>query len=371
MPFLRAFIRRVLAKLAWWRVPVEGAQKISGDGSETSPVEVGAAEPEPFQPPAGSGPPVLSGADFFFVGARESRSQLDRRQQHAMEQEFALTSGKQLSWRGSDIGSIVDLGDGREALRLEHPVVRPSAEEALRRLIGRRDTVAAALGPDADQIDLHWPTEVVLAFDGGVRGYLTTALDQSFSADVGGGRRAVRTLDFAIAKSDSVDQTLSVTERLELLSLVADWVRGMHAANVVHGRLGIRSAAFSTRPLRIAPTVYSSARVLGTRSWIDSAPGTGPSLDDDRRAFARLVSTLLVPEASSDQSRFFGIPSRVARLEPDTTARLRWLSARASGEQGTPPTMDEWAEALQRVARPQREAGRVSNSHGFAAGAGC
>lgn len=305
--------------------------------------------PEPMAPE-----PLFARNDLFVVGAPRSQPPLDPRRLAALEKELAVRGREAQKWRESGHGHIVQVSDEQEALFLEHMIRRPSAEAALLKLIERGDQVAEALGSAAGLIDLQWPSEIWAGYDGGIAGYFGPALDTAFVTTSERSEPAVRTLQFALGGARRRSDSLDGLGRLQLVRITAAWLSAMHSASVIHGSLSASSLAFGSRPARLASLDYATARVLGQGPWNDLAVnGSGgradtvpeSSLDEDRRAFARLAFALLHPDAA-DTTHWLSVPSQIPGLDERASARMRWLWLRANGDKGTMPTLAEWVTAL-------------------------
>lgn len=285
--------------------------------------------------------------ELFTVGTAHTQLDLDPRRKAAVLQQFDIKMGQRQLWRKSSRGQFLEIADGREVLVLNHLVSRPTAERALKALVAQRAAVEQALGAKVSQVDLLWPREIVVGFDGGIEGYIAPVLDPDFLATGKGSKLIVRTLNLSggsRGKKGPVDAPVS----LELVRLVATWLRALHGANVIHGGLDLTSLAFAEGPTRIAALDYSNARVLGHGPWSDTSLDS--SLDKDRKAMARIAFALLVPDATM-MANWLSASKNVPGLVKDQrlTERLRWLWARSTGNAGSMPTVEEWAAALAQV----------------------
>jgi hypothetical protein len=306
----------------------------------------GPYQPEQFQTPLHTEESVLHADELFFVGVPSERPHLNLRQQQALAQEHDLQGGEVLESRRGRGGNFVRLQDGREAFRLNEPVLDAASERSLNRLIAREPDVLASIGARRGSLDLRWPAELIHGFDGGVRGYFTSELEARALANVMDSGSAVRTLAFATKRIRGVSETYGGEDRLELVRILAAWVAAMHAADVVHGSLDLNTIAFSTNPLTVSPLEYATARTLGTRAWAGGANARDTTLDDDRRAFASIAFALLAPQAEGDVSRWLSVPPNLPGIDARMHTRLQWLLARADGAKGTTPTVEEWVRAL-------------------------
>lgn len=292
-------------------------------------------------------------AEFFFEATPTATTKLDPRRQAALEQGVYLRKGEEQVWRQSAHGRFLQGDDGRETFRLDQPVFRLSAEEALRSLIERGCPVSEQLGSAVDRVSLRWPSDVVVAFDGGIEGYIAEGLAPEFLADGRNSQRTIRTLDFALGDPGRRGAPMDAAGRLQLVRSVAAWVRALHAEDVVHGSLSFKSVAYAADDLRVAALDYGTARVMGRGPWhnLSASPEGGTdrlrasSLDDDRKRFAHLAFALLLPEAQNMEGWLHGHED-VYGLDAAETSRACWLWTRSCGASGTMPTMDEWADVF-------------------------
>lgn len=299
--------------------------------------------------------------EFFVQATPNPANRLDSRRLAALNHAAYLRRSEDQSQSPSAPIRFLQGDDGRETCLLVEPALRPSAEGALGALIDRRERVSE---PDLarDGVSLRWPSELVLHFDGGIEGYIAEGLAPEFLADGRSSHRMVRTLDFALGGPGRGVASSDAAARLQLVRGVAAWVRALHAADVIHGSLNLRSAAFALDNRRVAALDYMSARVMGRGPWhnlsLQDSPSLGQahpadgadlrresSMDDDRKAFAHLAFALLVPEAQSMEGWLDGNDS-VNGLDGVAPARLRWLWRRACGPDGGMPTLEEWADVL-------------------------
>lgn len=291
--------------------------------------------------------------------SEEPRRRMDPRETVAVAQR-ARISDTELDWRRTSRARVRESVDGGEALLFDSAIRRTSAEAGFGSLVQREADVRAGVGTDVEVIELAWPNEPLLDYDGGVNGYFAPALDGAFVVDVPRRGRAVRTLGTAIGLSDAQLEALAPEELLELLRLVAVWLAALHEAGVVFGDFGMRSIAYATRPVRIRVLDYDTARPIGRGPLLPPDPeGDGDPLspvgessyDSDRFLFAQVAFRLLVSRTQDGPITPEAVPSQIPGLDPQRTERLRTLWRRAAGPWGTRPTMEEWVAVLQHPGR--------------------
>ena len=228
------------------------------------------------------------------------------------------------------------MDDGVEAVLLPHPEERRTAEQALSALITRRARVRDALGAAAPQVDLHWPKEALLGYDGGIRGHLSPALSPGFV--VAGGHP--RILAEVLRAHGTTQQ-----QRVELVSLVARWLAALHAADVIHGDLDASSLACSLDPIAVAPIALGSARVIGHGPWHRQGRADA-TLNDDRYALSRLILEALAPQGVTDFEEWLASGQQVAGIEQARRRYFDHLSRRALQNRAACPTAQQWVAAL-------------------------
>lgn len=279
--------------------------------------------------------------------AQDDRPRMDLHELTAAQQRTRIASDSGQPWRHSGRATVRDSRDGDEARMFDDHVAQRLAERAFDDLLPRGTDVRERLGRAAERVDLAWPHEAVLGYDGGVTGYFMSRLDPLFLVESPRRGRAVRTLDTA--------KDLNDAEVLELVRTVAQWLRAMHTAGVVFGDLGQRSLAYATGPMRIRVLDYDTVRVAGRCSMLVSdpeaehdplAPVGESSYDSDRFLFAQLAFRLLVTRTNDGAIAPEAVPAHFPGLDVRNTARLRHLWQRATGPRGTRPTLDEWVVAL-------------------------
>ena len=285
----------------------------------------------------------------------ETTRRMDPRETVAVEQR-ARISDKELEWRRTSRARVSESVGGGEALIFDRAIRRTSAEVGFGSLVQRDAVVRAELGADVERIELAWPNEPLLDYDGGVKGYFAPALDGSYVVDVPTRGPAVRTLGAAIGLNDAHLAALEPQDLLELMRLVAVWLAALHEAGVVFGDFGLRSIAYATHPVRIRVLDYDTARSLGRGPLLspDLQDGDGDphtrggesSYDTDRFLFAQVAFRLLVLRTQGGPVAPEAVPPRLPGLDEQRTERLRGLWQRAAGPWGTRPTMQEWVAAL-------------------------
>lgn len=290
----------------------------------------------PLAYPEESASGTLSRELFTGVGRVEVAKQVDPRTTVSVSQQTRFVGARDLADRALPWARTSLLDDGDEAVLLPQPETRPTAERALRELITRRALVRDALGAAAPQVDLHWPKEALLGYDGGIRGLLTPALPSKFAGADGRPRILVE----ALCAAGTTQQ-----QRVELLSLVARWLAALHDADVIHGDLDASSLACSLEPLAVAPIALGSARVIGHGPW--HAQGRAEAtLNDDRYALARLILETLAPQGVTDLAEWLTSGQQVAGIGPAQRRYFDHLSHRALRNRAACPTAQQWVAAL-------------------------
>lgn len=327
--------------------------------SLADPAEDTAATAEPDKSERGQAlSPPRSGISFHALrhaSAGAERPRMDPRELRAADQQTRVARATEQPWRQTSRASVRVSSYGDDVLVLERPILQGSKESAFARLVSRGSDVILRLGPAVDRIDVAWPKEALLAYDGGVRGYFMPPLEQYYVVDFPGHGQAVRTLGAANGIVDVEHKRLDDADLLQLVETVAVWLRAMHAAGVVFGDLGLRSIAYDTAPLRIRVLDYDTARVAGRAALLGSDRGGDhdpfalagqSSYDSDRFLFAELAFRLLVTRTNHGKIDSHAVPNHLLGLDESRTSRLKALWERAAGPRGTRPTMDEWADAL-------------------------
>jgi hypothetical protein len=304
---------------------------------------------------------VASGPGISFDDLRRrpderQTARVDPRQLLAMQHRERVDAAARPAWRQTGRATVHPTrGDDGDVLVLPGTVLSASREGALRRLVAQETSVRAALGLAADRIDLAWPQEPLLLYDGGVGGYFMPRLDDAYVFSSRKLEPMVRTLMAANGVPDAGVPPIDQPRAVELVHLVATWLRALHVAGVVFGDLGQQSLAFATEPVRIRPLNFDTARVLGRGSLLDSdpeaefdtaAPTHLSSFDTDRYLFALLAYRLLVSRDRSSAIDPERVSTRLIGLDESTTSQLRRLWQRALGPRGTRPTLDEWVVPL-------------------------
>lgn len=315
-----------------WYVGVDLRPSDSGGGFSAADLMLQTAPPRPH----------FRHGDLLTVGTARDKPRLDPRRLAAIEQRLEIDGGVVAAWRGGTHGNVVQIAGGREAVVLTQPVLRRTAEHALQRLVGARDDVERALESSAAAVDLRWPEEVLVGYDGGVEGYISASLGEEYIEDIRKVGPAIRTLSTIAMDPRSDDGEVSADERLSLVTNVGTWIGALHDQNVVYGQLSPAGVAFRRSDMGITPVDYVAARVMGCGPW--AGPHIATSMDDDRRALAALAMLVLIPESEGNLRNFFGF-KEIDGLGKLATARVRWLLARASGIKGM-PTVDEWLKVL-------------------------
>lgn len=333
----------------------------STQGGQTQPRA--GAEATPRVELQSTSPAVTVGVSFESLSRRpqdeEAARRMDPRETVAVAQRTRI-SDTELDWRRTSRARVRESVDGGEALLFDSAIRRTSAEAGFGSLVQREADVRAGVGTDVEVIELAWPNEPLLDYDGGVNGYFAPALDGAFVVDVPRRGRAVRTLGTAIGLSDAQLEALAPEELLELLRLVAVWLAALHEAGVIFGDFGLRSIAYATRPVRIRVLDYDTARPIGRGPLLPPdpegdrdplAPMGESSYDSDRFLFAQVAFRLLVARTQDGPITPEAIPSQIPGLDPQCAERLRTLWRRAAGPWGTRPTMEEWVAVLQHPGR--------------------
>lgn len=279
---------------------------------------------------------TLSRDLFTGVGRVEVAQQIDPRTAVSVRQQARFVGAVDLADRALPWARTSVLDDGDEAVLLPHPEERPTAEQALSALITRRARVRDALGAAAPQVDLHWPKEALLGYDGGIRGYLSPALSPGFV--VVGGRP--RILAEVVRARGTTQQ-----QRVELVSLVARWLAALHAADVIHGDLDASSLACSLDPIAVAPITLGSARVIGHGPWHGQGRADA-TFNDDRYALARLILEALAPQGATDLEEWLSSGQQMAGIEPAGRRYFDHLSRRALQNRAASPSAQQWIAAL-------------------------
>lgn len=279
---------------------------------------------------------TLSRDLFTGVGRVEVAQQIDPRTAVSVRQQALFVGAVDLADRALPWARTSVLDDGDEAVLLPHPEERPTAEQALNALITRRARVRDALGAAAPQVDLHWPKEALLGYDGGIRGHLSPPLSHEFV--VAGGRP--RILDEVLRAHGTTQQ-----QRVELVSLVARWLAALHAADVIHGDLDASSLAYSLDPIAVAPIMLGSARVIGHGPWHGRGRADA-TLNDDRYALARLILEALAPQGVTNLEEWLSSGQQVTGIEPARRRYFDHLSRRALQNRAACPTAQQWIAAL-------------------------
>ena len=259
-------------------------------------------------------------------------------------------------------GTVLDVpGHPDLAMKIfTQPIERAATAFDLVRRRGQE--VIRALGTD----------DFVLCFPSAARGkgdqltgYVMPKVPPEFYFDVvthgGTTRRKERALSWAVAQVQAFTVPFTVTdsERLELVKLIARWLRTMHDHDLVYGDLSWANLAFSiNQKPRLAVFDFDQTRVVGQRSftgmrpahtvdWDDPlAPDIPVNPDTDRYKFALLAYRMLVSKDLHSLIDTDAVGDTVAALDAGQVARVRLLWLRASGPWGTRPSLSEWVDAL-------------------------
>lgn len=238
--------------------------------------------------------------------------------------------------RVCDVGRLLRSTDGREVLVLEQDVRGAGRVRALQDLVDRLPAIHAAGNPEC--MDLRWPSEPLVDFDGVLFGYFAPGLDDGYLNRRDGARHP-RRLDSLIEGDDEVEGGFGTEDRVAALRAVAQWLHAQHQASVVNGQVRADLIYVDGTGDRLTPAHYRAARVLGTPDWT-GLTGGADSFDRDRADFATLAAYLLGVGTASHSSNAIG------GIGDEAGSRVRSLLRRAQGARGTMPTMEEWLFAL-------------------------
>lgn len=298
--------------------------------------------------------PGIDFEDLMSAPVQPERRPIDPRRLAALGQGERIGHEEE-AWRRTSRATVLRTTDGGEVLYVPEVVSRPTAEEDLTLLVARGEQVRGRLGTTGERVDLAWPQEALLAYDGGLAGYFQPRLDGAFVMDVPRRGRAVRTLGVANGLRGAGLARLGDAELLDLVRTVAVWAAALHGAGVVFGDLGQRSLAYALDPIRVRVLDYETARVTGRRALLSPETGApldplatdaGSSYDSDRFRFALLAFRLLVAGNDAAALEPTAVPPRLLGLDEHRTSRLRGLWSRAAGPSGRRPALEEWVAAL-------------------------
>ncbi|PWN04236.1 hypothetical protein DJ010_00855 [Nocardioides silvaticus] len=315
---------------------------------------------QPERPPVNAPSEVaFTFADLVRRPEEQYRPRMDPRQVLSMAQRERYDEQPRPAWRQTGRTMVHPTRDGDgDVLVLADPVRAGSRDRGLSRLVTRGAAVRDALGSSAQRIELAWPQEAFVDFEGAVLGYFMPRLDDRYVLTLDDGDRAVRTLGTANGLPPAGVPPLDDPDALELVGLLAQWLRALHMAGVVLGDLGWRSVAFAITPMRIRPLDYDAARVLGSAGLLDPDPETEhdpealawlSSFDSDSYLFALLAYRLLVSRDHVSMIDVTKVPTQLPGLSKQATSTLRRLWQHASGPKCSRPTMEEWVEALSSI----------------------